>query len=711
MDSPLENNLFTTLALLTKLYYKPVTEEELVNGLPVDPVTHKHELFSCTNFIDNFSRASKRAGLTSELFERKLTDISGLTLPAILIMKDETGCILDSFDKKRKKYSVVFPDGKSRNVKAKLLEQDYMGYVFLISQDFDHDRQNEEKIEKKKGHWFWQTIWMSKFIYFDVIKASLLTNLFVLASPLFTRNVYDRVIPNNALDTLWALVIGVIVIIFLDAMLKFTRTYFIEIAAKKSDVIISSKMFEHVLSLRPEETPRSIGSFATNFKEFDSIRNFLTSSVTLAFIDMPFTIFFLYVIYYLGGALVNIPIVMICILLLYTMFIKNPLFRSIFSSFQANSKKNSLLIETLNGLNDIKNLNCAGIFQWRWENHIAKIAGIGIKSRMLSFSISTMTSLLIQLNSVLLVTYGVFLIQEKKLTMGGLIAVSILSSRTIAPMGQVVALISNYQQTRVAYNYINEIMKKPTDCSFGQEFIKKDDIEGDIEFRNVTFTYPGSEKAALSDISFKIKKGERIGIIGRTGSGKSTIQKLIIGFYKPDSGSVFIDNLDVSQISPVVLRRNINFVAQDFRLFSGTLRENIIMKTPYADDKAIINATVISGLEPFVKNSPRGFDTFIEERGLNISGGQRQGIAIARAFIRKAPVALLDEPTNSLDGQTEMHVKSCLRKYTDGNTVVLTTHKNTMLDFVERLLVIDLGKLIFSGTPEEVLKKFSGGPS
>lgn len=703
------NRLYSTLAQYSRLYHKPITEEELIHGLPLDKSKTGPELFSCSNLIDNFSRAAKRAGLSTKLKQRKLNEISPLTLPAIIALKDGSGCILDKINDEKTKFSIISPDSGDvvKWIDKEKLEEAYSGFVFFVGKEFDYHERTKPALSIGKGHWFWSTLKISKSIYWDVIKASLLVNIFVLAMPLFTRNVYNRVIPNNAIETLWALGIGVIVIIIIDTFLKFLRTYFVELAAKKSDIIIISKLYEKVLDLRMEEAPRNIGSFATNFKEFDSVRSFLASSVTLTLIDLPFTILFLVVIHYLAGPLVIVPLVMMTILLIYAFIIKGPLFRSIYESFEVASRKNSLLIEMLSGLKDIKFLNASGIFQWKWENTVANLADMGIRTKMLSSSLSTLTGMLIQLNSILIVIYGVYLITDHKLSMGGLIAVSILSGRTIAPIGQVVSLISNYEQTKVAYESIDAIMKKSCENSSGTEFIQKDHIDGKIEFKDVTFVYPGSEKPAVKNLSFKINKGEKVGIVGRTGSGKSTLQKLMLGLFKPQEGSIFIDELDISQISPVFLRKNVSYVPQDFNLITGSLRENITFKAPYANSEAIIRAAKTGGLENFISNHPRGFDARIEERGANLSGGQKQGVAIARAFIIDAPLVFLDEPTNSMDGSTETHIKLMLSQRMKGKTSVLVTHKNTMMDLIDRIMVMDEGKLVFDGSKNEFFSKFS----
>lgn len=701
------DGVFETLSLYTRLYSRECSVDELTHGIGKAHDMSEPSIFSSSFFIDNFERAASRAGLKSSLKKMKLKDIDPLNMPLILLMKDGSSAILDNIEKDNLNLLRPSTGDSIISCEKKKLEEIFSGYLFLIGTSFNYSERGKPSISKKGKHWFWSSIAYSKNIYFDVLKASVAINIFVIASPLFTMNVYDRVVPNNAVETLWVMGIGVISVFIMDAVIKFIRTYFIETAAKKSDIIISSRLFETAQALKLEEAPRNIGSFAANFKEFDAVRNFLTSSVVSAIVDLPFTVLFLVVINFIGGKLVIVPIVMMVLILFYTLLIKNSIYKSIAASFQASSLKNAMLIEMLYGLRDIKLLNASGIFQWKWENIVAELAKKGIKSRMLSMSINTITGLAIQLNTVLIVIYGVYLIRDLELTMGGMIAVVILSSRTISPMGQVVSLISGYQQTKVAYQSLDKIMNQETESLDPSKYIPKYNFSGEIEFREVSFNYPGSEKEIIRDVSFKIEAGERIGLIGRTGSGKSTIQKLLLGFYKPTRGTILIDGIDINQINPMILRKNINHVPQDFMLFSGSLLENLTYKAPYADEKSITEAIFTGGLENYVQASSEGLHTIIHEGGKNLSGGLRQGVAIARAFITDADIILLDEPTNSMDGSTESKVKKMLKKRSADKTTVLTTHKNGMLDMVDKVIVLERGSIVFRGSQKEMISHFA----
>ncbi len=628
----------------------------------------------------------------------------------IVLLSNQGACILDAFSKDRKKVKIIMPAEEAIEewVDIDILEDEYIGFSFMVKKAFEYSDENSRTLHINQEHWFWSTIKLSVPIYKDVLYASLLINLFVLASPLFTMNVYDRVVPNNAIETLWAFAIGVVIVYILDTFLKFTRTYLLETAAKKSDIIMSSIIFEKVLDLKLENHPASVGSFASNLKDFDSIRSFLTNATMAAVIDLPFAIIFLFVIWYIGGNIVFIPIITMFLILAYAFFIKKPLQESIESTHEAGAKKNSILIETLNNIETLKTLGTASQTQWKWEESIGEIASKSLKSRLLSASIPTITQLFIQLNTVMLLVYGVYLIQEFELSMGGLIAIVILTSRTLAPMGQAAALMTNYEDTKSSYKTLNEIISQPRERPNGKKFVQRPKFTGNIEFVDVTFSYPNADIPALINVSFSINAGEHIAIIGRIGSGKTTIQKLILGLFEPDSGQILIDGIDIKQIDPADLRKHLGYVSQDIMLFRGTVKDNITYRATHASDVAMLRAAMISGTAEFIKKHPKGYEMPIGERGLGLSGGQRQSIGIARAFLIPTPIMLMDEPSNAMDQVTENKLLNNLDKNLNGITSIIVTQKMTLLKIVDRVIVMNEGKVLIDAPKEEALKQLQG---
>ncbi|MDT8338617.1 MAG: type I secretion system permease/ATPase [Sulfurimonas sp.] len=713
MSSIIENPLLECLVIFTKLYNRPYSADALIADLPIPPGRTTPRLFSldAKDSKSAFHRAAGRAGFSSKLVNYSFKDISPLLLPVILILKGnengERACILTEISPDRKHAKIILPEaGEGENwVESEFLEAEYINFAYLLKHNHEYKDTHNRLLKHDNHHWFWGTLRYFFGIYTDVIVASFLINLFVMATPIFTLNVYDRVVPNNAMDTLWVFSTGIVVIYIFDITLKFLRSYFLENAAKKSDVIMSSIIFEHVLNLKIASKPRSVGSFASNLKDFDSIRGFFTASSIATIIDLPFTIIFLFIIYLIGGWLIAIPIVSALIIIMYSVFVEKPMRKSVQSTYEASAHKNSVLIESLTALETIKALGISGRYQWKWEEATGDVAQKGLKSKILSNSISTFVNFIVQLNTISLIIGGVYAIGDNALTMGGLIAVVMLGSRMLAPLGQVAALIANFQQTKTAYDVINSIMKLSVEREESKNFVQRPFFKGKIEFKNVSFVYPDTQNRVLDDVSFVINPGESVGIIGTNGSGKTTIEKLILGLYEPTEGSILIDGIDIKQIDPADLRRNISYVPQEVILFQGTLKENIVLRSPGASDEEILNVAKLSGISYFADSHPMGYDMQVGERGDGLSGGQKQSISIARAFIHPAPVILLDEPTNSMDSTHENHFIRAISSYQKGRTMILISHKNILLSLTNRLILLDRGKVVLDGAHDDVIRQ------
>jgi len=705
--------LLLCLVTLTKIDQKPASAKALVEGLPFDPSEEKQRLFSINSSKSNFSRAAGRAGFDSSLQNRPLSSIPSVVLPVILLLKNDNACVLTEISLEEGRAVVIIPtiDDNPMEISIDKLEDEYLGYVFFLKKQYEgfgQDNLIKDNSASGSKHWFFGTLCKFKDIYIRVIIATLFINVFVVAGPLFTMNVYDRVIPHNAIDTLWVLAIGIGLIYSFDLVLKFLRTILLERAAKKSDIILSSMLFQHAMNIKMVERPRSVGAFASNIRDFDGIRSFFASTALTAFIELPFSVIFLLVIYSIHPTLAILPLTVVFILFVITVPMKSSIQKIVDSTHEATGRRNSILVESLANLETIKAFNASSTVQWHWEESTGDIASKSLRSRIRFSSLSTISSFLTQLCSVLVIVVGVYLIKDAELTMGGLIAVNILATRSIAPWTQAASLLTNYQQMKTGLQSLNELMAKEEERPDGKRFIRRPEFKGDIEFKNVDFTYPDEEKKALKDISFKIKAGERVGIIGQVGSGKSTLSNLLMGFYEAGSGSVFVDNLDIKQIDPVDLRHNCSFVPQEVTLFSGTVRDNITLSSPHATDAEIVKAAGFGVVNALTDRHPLGMDLQVGERGHNISGGQRQSIALARAFISESPIVLLDEPTNAMDYNTEVKVIHNLNEATKDKTTIIITHKPSILGIVDRLLVMDDGALVMDGPKDEILAKLGG---
>lgn len=694
--------LLDCLVVYSKLQGKPFSSQAFIAGLPLeDEKRLTPELLI---------RAAVRANIKASVKKRDLDSISNLVLPCILPLKNNQACLLEKIDDNKATIIMAGADEGRKVVPIESLEEEYLGFVIYLSERINNAGKKENVITKhSRGHWFWSTFLDNKSIYRDVIVASIVINIFVLANPLFVMNVYDRIVPNNAVESLWALAIGISVVYVFDVILKNLRSYFLEMAGKKSDVILSSKLFEQTLGLTMENRQGTIGGFANNLKEFDSIRGFFTSSTIATLVDLPFIIIFLLVIFFIAGPIVIVPIFIIMVILVYSFIMKGPIQKSVEATYEASAQKNAILIETLTSMETIKSLGVEARSQWKWEQAVGEIAKTSLKSKMLQSSIGRTTGFMQQMSTVIIVLVGVYLIQDGELTMGGLIATVMLSHRAIGPSGQFANLTSSYQQTKTALENLNELMSKETERPLTKHFIQHPVFTGNIEFNNVVFTYPGETKPALNGVSFKIKAGEKVGIIGKIGSGKSTIEKLILSFYKPDSGSILIDGIDLTQLDPAELRKNINYIPQEVNLFSGSVKENIAYKAPYIDDEHILKAAKIAGVDDFIKTHPSGYSLLVNEGGSSLSGGQRQSIGVARALLTTSPIYLFDEPTNAMDSSTEAMLIHRLKENTIQNTLIVVTHKMTILQLVDRLIVIESGNLVADGSKESVIEALKSG--
>lgn len=591
----------------------------------------------------------------------------------------------------------------------KELEAAYSGYAIFIKPVHHFDRRTEYTAIPRASHWFWGTIMRFWPIYSEVFVASILVNSFALASPLFIMNVYDRVVPNHATETLWVLAIGVATVFLFELLLRTLRAYFIDMAGKRADVMLSSTIFEKVMAVKMAARSNSVGSFANSMQEFESFRDFFTSATLTTLIDLPFAFLFIAVIWMLAGPVAYIPLAVIPLTILVSLIIQIPLGRTIQHLFRHSGQRSSTLIETLTGLETIKSIGAETPIQRKWEQTVGFMTKYSQRARLLSSTAVNFTSFLQQMATITVVVYGVYLITENEITMGALIASTILTGRALAPMAQMAGILTRYHQSKAALQSLNSLMNLPVERPSGREFLHRPEFKGGVEFKKVTFRYPNQPMDALSEVSFTIKPGEKVAFIGRIGSGKSTIEKLILGLYEPDEGSILLDGTDIRQVDPVDLRRNVGYAPQDVVLFFGSIRDNITMVAPFADDSAVLKAADVAGVTEFVNRHPSGFDMPVGERGEGLSGGQRQSVAVARALLMDPPVVVLDEPTNAMDNSTEERFKAKLSEELEDKTLLLVTHKASLLSLVERIIVMDQGHLVADGPRDQILEALKKG--
>ncbi|MCB1889981.1 MAG: type I secretion system permease/ATPase [Rhodocyclaceae bacterium] len=677
-----------------------LTGEAAVAGLPLDGAPLPPSLIG---------RAARRAGFASRIVRQPLSSLNDALLPAIVLLEGDTACVVVERDEAG--YTVIHPElgDAVTHVPAKALAVRYAGTTIYVRPEFRFDARAPEVGHIRGRHWFWSTLADNATLYRDVLLAALMINVFAVALPLFTMNVYDRVVPNNATDTLWILAVGVALVVAADALLRTLRGYFVDLAGSRVDVRLSAYIMERVLGIRLEHRPISAGSFAANLRSFETVRDFITSATITAFVDLPFGVIFLLVIGWIALPMTVPVIVGACVVGLYALSVRPKMQALTETTYRASAQRNATLVESLVGLETVKSLGAEGVMQKRWESSAAFLARVGAQLRLLSATTANGAMWAQQSVNIALIVTGVYLIGEGELTLGGLIACSMLGSRALQPVGQVTALLVQYHNAATALKSLDEILSQPVERPMGSNFVTRQRFDGGIEFKDVSFSYPGQEATALRNVSLRINPGEHVAILGRVGSGKTTLQKLILGLYQPTEGAVLIDGIDLRQIDPAELRRHVGYVSQDANMFYGTLRDNLTIAARQATDEQILEAARVGGIVEFVNSHPQGFDLMVGERGESLSGGQRQGVAIARAAINRPQILLLDEPTGAMDHSSEEEVKRNLAAFARGRTLLIVTHRTSLLELASRVIVVDGGRVVADGPKDRVVEALRQG--
>ncbi len=694
--------LLDCLVELTRIHGRPSTRAALVAGLPLEKGKLTPSLFA---------RAASRAGLSAKVLRRPLGKIDPALLPAVLLTANDEACVLLGWDETGENARLLFPETGQGSVALSRadLEARYSGIAIFARPHFRFDKRTPQVSDVKLRHWFWGALADQWPVYRDVLAAALLINVIALAMPLFTMNVYDRVVPNRAMETLWVLALGVILLLGIDMAMRMLRGYFIDLASARIDLQLSAQIMERVLGVRMESRPAAVGAFSSNLRSFETVRDFITSATVTTFIDLPFALLFVVVIGLIHWILVIPVLIMLVLVIIYAYILQHKMHELSETTYRAGALRNATLIESLTALETIKTQGAESVMQSKWEKSVAFVSRVNNQMRFLSAAATNGAMEMQQLVNVVVVIIGVYLIADGKLTMGAMIACTMLSSRAVAPLGQIVGLLMQYHNAKTSLASLEEIMSRPVERPTDAAFVHRPELRGDIEFKDVHFNYPNSSIAALKGASFKIAAGDKVVIIGRIGSGKTTLQKLLLGLYHTTSGAVMIDGVDVRQLDPADLRRNIGYIAQDLTLFYGSLRDNIAIGAPYADDASIVAAAEAGGLTEFVNRHPDGFDMLIGERGDSLSGGQRQGVAAARAFLMDPPILLLDEPTSSMDFSSENSFKQRLKEMAAHKTMIIVTHRNSLLELATRVIVLDDGRVVADGPRDQVIQALQGG--
>ncbi|MBZ0218006.1 MAG: type I secretion system permease/ATPase [Fimbriimonadaceae bacterium] len=678
---------------------RPFSRKAVMNGLP---------LRGQRLTADLLPRAASRLGIKAKLVKRRIGSVPAMVGSFIVLFDNGDACVVTKTSSSTGRADVIFPLVSKQTSKILLadLDNDASGYVFYLSLEEENrltpDKPASSRIER--GHWLWSAILRFWPSWIQVILAALIINCLGLAFPLFVMNVYDRVIPNLAVPTLIALAAGVVIAVFFDLLLKQLRSLVLDRTGRRVDMKIAADMFEHALSISSRARTASSGVAANTIREFELIREFFTSSAIIAGTDLLFIGVFLGTLWLIAGPIVLIPLLAVPLTLIASLVVQAPLARSVAETQTQASIRHSILVESLVGIDTIKAVGGEGVMQRRWERAVAATARANSSSRLWSTMALHFTSSVQQIVGIIIIFWGVFLVADGLLTIGGLIAANILSGRVLAPLSGIAQTFARAQQAFAALRGLNSFMKLETD--------RRDTVtsglsvkNGAVEFQDVTFAYPDSGSDALKNISFRIEPGERVGIIGKVGSGKTTIGRLLAGYYPPDKGVILVDGTDQRQYEMSELRAGIGFAAQEPELFIGSLRDNITLGNPGANEGEIAEVTRISGVDDFTSSHPLGLMRLVGERGQGLSGGQRQAVSLARILLRDPKVLYLDEPTSAMDSTTETAFTSRLEEYSRGRcTLLICTHRGSLLHAVDRLIVLDEGRLVADGPRDKILE-------
>ncbi|MBM7397170.1 ATP-binding cassette subfamily C protein LapB [Pseudomonas sp. M5] len=696
VDDPLLDGLL----ILCRLHGRPASRSSLSSGLP---------LLQQRLGADLLPRAAARAGLQGRVLQRELAAISPLNLPVLLLLNDGRSAVLQRWGEDGR--ALILPceaEGGEQWVEREALEQAYAGHAL-----FARPRHTLEEVRSpllpRVEAWFRDTLRHSRWLYGDALLASLLINLLGLMVPLFVMQTYDRVVPNQALSTLWVLVAGLFIGTAFELVLRMVRAHLLDQAGKKTDLILSAALFERITGMAMKAKPASIGGFAQSIHDFQGLREFLTAVTLTSIIDLPFVALMLLVIGLLGGWLVLIPLIAFPLAVGFALFIQARLRDTVQKSLSLGAVRQALLIETLGGLETLKACGAESERQYQWEHTNGAMARLDAHARNLSSLASNGTLFIQQFCGMATIVAGVYSIIAGNLSVGALVASYMLGSRVLAPLGQIAGLITRYQQAQLTMRSTDALMALPQERQAEQQALEHTALKGGLTLSHVSFRYPAQTSPALQDVNVAIKPGERIGIIGRSGSGKSTLGRLLMGFHHPEEGQVLLDNLDLRQLDIADLRSQLGYVAHDLPLLAGSLRDNLTLGARHVSDARMLEVAELTGVSELARQHPQGFDRPVGERGQLLSGGQRQAVLLARALLLEPPILILDEPTSHMDNSSEEQLRQRLLNWVPGKTLLLVTHRTSMLSLVDRLLVLDNGKIVADGPKDAVIDALRKG--
>jgi ATP-binding cassette subfamily C protein LapB len=653
-------------------------------------------------------QALEQVGMRGQPMVRRLKGWPARQLPAILELSDRRAAVL--LEMKGGDALIHAPGiAEPMWVQADELASAYVGNAVAVEADPTKEREGERPWDKaRRTHWFWSEAWKQRGQFWPVMLAALIVNLLALAVPLFTMNVYDRVIPNKAIPTLWVLALGVAFALAFDFMLRLARTRLVDEIGRKLDDKLSQKLFEKIMNLPMASRQGSTGAMAKRVSEYELVRDFFASTTVVLLVDMSFLLLFLVFITIIGGWLVLVPLTGMVLMAIAGFALQKKMGQAALDAQADSSLQHSILVESIGGMETLKAARAEGQMLGRWKRYASMSAGTQEVMRRNTAVAVNLATLSQQVMSVGLLIGGFYRFNAGDMSMGAIIAIVMIAGRAMAPVGQFAFLMTRAKQALTTMNSLQQMMDMDDERRLTSRSVVPEIRAGKIQLDHVDFSYPEASTKALADVSLTIEPGERIGIIGRVASGKSTLGRILCGLYTPESGVMTVDGLDSRQYHPHQLRDEFRFVAQDSELFSGTVRDNLMLGAARADDAQLVDAVVRSGADIFLSRDAAGFDLPVGERGSRLSGGQRSLLVLARALVSPSKLLFLDEPTGAMDTQTENYFIEHLRTALDPKqTLIVSTHRHQMLNIVDRLIVIDAGRIVADGPRSEILGRLS----